>query len=257
MKHYLYRHIRLDKNEPFYIGIGTKQFDNYKTFRAEYKRAFDKNRKVSKIWNSIVCKTTYEVEILLESDNYNFIKDKEKEFIKLYGRIDNKTGILANMTDGGDGTLGFIATESYKNKLINAKIRNIGKIYTGKKIYQYDLEGNFIKEWQSIKEAAISIHVSKSTLSKIVKLNKNSNYCKNYYWYIVKSDKIDNKKYLNRDRFPIIMLDSETGKEIKKFNKVLDAFKFLDKSKASGAIAKSIKNGKIAFGYKWKRGTYE
>lgn len=22
-KHYLYRHIRLDKNEPFYIGIGT------------------------------------------------------------------------------------------------------------------------------------------------------------------------------------------------------------------------------------------
>ena len=23
-KHYLYRHIRLDKNEPFYIGVGTK-----------------------------------------------------------------------------------------------------------------------------------------------------------------------------------------------------------------------------------------
>ena len=22
--HYLYRHIRVDKNEPFYIGIGTK-----------------------------------------------------------------------------------------------------------------------------------------------------------------------------------------------------------------------------------------
>ena len=24
-KYYLYRHIRLDKNEPFYIGIGTKK----------------------------------------------------------------------------------------------------------------------------------------------------------------------------------------------------------------------------------------
>lgn len=23
-KYYLYRHIRLDKNQPFYIGIGTK-----------------------------------------------------------------------------------------------------------------------------------------------------------------------------------------------------------------------------------------
>ena len=25
-KHFLYRHIRLDNNEPFYIGIGTKTY---------------------------------------------------------------------------------------------------------------------------------------------------------------------------------------------------------------------------------------
>jgi hypothetical protein len=28
-QHYLYRHVRLDNNEPFYIGIGTK--NKYKT----------------------------------------------------------------------------------------------------------------------------------------------------------------------------------------------------------------------------------
>lgn len=33
-KHYLYRHIRLDKNEPFYIGIGTKIVKT-----SEYRRA--------------------------------------------------------------------------------------------------------------------------------------------------------------------------------------------------------------------------
>ena len=27
---YLYRHIRLDKNEPFYIGIGSNELNNYK-----------------------------------------------------------------------------------------------------------------------------------------------------------------------------------------------------------------------------------
>ena len=85
-KYYLYRHIRLDKNEPFYIGVGTKV--NKKSFlkvTSEYVRAYSKTRR-NKIWIDIVSKTDYEVEILLESDNYEFIKQKEIEFIALYGR---------------------------------------------------------------------------------------------------------------------------------------------------------------------------
>ena len=42
--------------------------------------------------------------------------EKEKEFVKLYGRIDNKTGILVNMTDGGEGTLGVIHSEESNEK---------------------------------------------------------------------------------------------------------------------------------------------
>ena len=45
-KYYLYRHIRLDKNEPFYIGIGTKV--NKKSFlkvTSEYVRAYSKTRR--------------------------------------------------------------------------------------------------------------------------------------------------------------------------------------------------------------------
>ena len=45
-----------------------------------------------------------------------FIKDKEKEFIALYGRKNNNTGILANMTEGGDGTLGAVYTEERRKK---------------------------------------------------------------------------------------------------------------------------------------------
>jgi hypothetical protein len=149
--HYLYRHIRLDKNEPFYIGIGTKP-KAFLYYSTEYNRAYNKSRR-NNIWKKITNKTSYEVEILLESDDYDFIKQKEIEFIALYGRINNKTGILTNLTDGGEGTKGLVISLSTREKI---GLNNVSKGKFGKdnprskKIYQYDLEGNFIKEWDSL-----------------------------------------------------------------------------------------------------------
>ena len=106
---YIYRHIRLDKNEPFYIGIGN---DN------NFIRANDfKPNRRNRIWNKIYSKTNIEVEILFENLTWNECCEKEKEFIKIYGRIDNRTGILSNLTDGGDGSIGVIITEKRRNFL--------------------------------------------------------------------------------------------------------------------------------------------
>ncbi len=121
MKHYLYRHIRLDKDEPFYIGIGTKKDRQFTLLRAEYDRAYAKHG-VNNIWNKIISKTDYKVEILYESNDYEFIKQKEIEFIKLYGRIDLKTGILSNLTDGGDGSTNI--SEEAKKVLRESKLGN-------------------------------------------------------------------------------------------------------------------------------------
>ena len=95
---YLYRHIRLDKNQPFYIGIGGD---------LDYKRAYSKQRR-NKIWNKIIERTDFEVEIIMDNLTWNFVCEKEKEFISLYGRLDKKTGILCNMTDGGEGAFGRV-----------------------------------------------------------------------------------------------------------------------------------------------------
>ena len=104
---YLYRHIRLDKVHPFYIGIG-------KDDDSKFKRAYYKSKqKRNKIWIDIINKTSYKVEILFENLSWEEVCEKEKEFIKLYGRIDLKTGTLANMTDGGDGTVGVIRSKEY------------------------------------------------------------------------------------------------------------------------------------------------
>lgn len=69
-RYYLYRHIRLDKHEPFYIGIGTKSKRNHPNIKSEYRRAYSNDRKESSLWNNIVSKTEYEVEILLESKEW-------------------------------------------------------------------------------------------------------------------------------------------------------------------------------------------
>jgi len=86
----VYRHIRLDTNEPFYIGIGKTK-----------KRAYSiHNRNL--YWNRIVKKTSYRVEILFENISWDDAQNKEIDLIKLYGRKDLKTGILCNLTDGGE-----------------------------------------------------------------------------------------------------------------------------------------------------------
>ena len=104
---YVYSHIRLDKNEIFYIGIGS---DN------KYKRAYEKTRR-NNIWNKIVAKTQYKVVLLNDNITYDEAKILEKKYILQYGRIDIKTGHLSNMTDGGDGTINKVFTEEYRKKL--------------------------------------------------------------------------------------------------------------------------------------------
>lgn len=106
-KYYIYRHVRLDNNEVFYIGVGTKTSNKNivtktETYKEIYKRAYVQSVRNS-FWKSIVSKTKYRVDILCESNDYGFIEEKEKEFIKLYGRRDLRTGTLVNFTDGGKG----------------------------------------------------------------------------------------------------------------------------------------------------------
>ena len=122
---YVYRHIRLDKNEPFYIGIGSDS-------EGQYKRAHDKNRKHNQIWRNIVAKTNYEVEILLDGLTWDDATKKEIELISLYGRINKKTGVLANMTDGGDGNLGLVHSAEALKKIGDATKQRPG-YWKGKK----------------------------------------------------------------------------------------------------------------------------
>jgi hypothetical protein len=123
----LYRHIRLDKNQPFYIGIGKTE-----------KRAYEKIKR-NQFWHNIVAKTDYEIEILFDNLTWDEAGEKEKEFIKLYGKRDDNTGTLVNITDGGGGILGVRHNEESKRKISESsknRIRKPVSIETKEKIRQ-------------------------------------------------------------------------------------------------------------------------
>jgi len=169
---YVYRHIRLDKNEPFYIGVGTDENAKNAYYRPRIRS--DRND----IWKKITRKTEYEIEILIEGLTRDQAFEKEREFIKLYGRINNKTGCLANMTDGGEGATCTIISTSHR-KAISEKAKqrfkdpaykaNIVKNFDPskrdkayydkavgwqrKQVAQYTLDGKLVKVWESMGEA--------------------------------------------------------------------------------------------------------
>jgi hypothetical protein len=86
----LYRHIRLDNNEVFYIGIGNE------------KRPYKKQSR-SSFWHNIVDKTDYDIEVLAKNLSWEDACELEVFMISEYGRRDLGLGNLVNLTDGGDG----------------------------------------------------------------------------------------------------------------------------------------------------------
>ena len=161
-QHYLYRHIRLDKNQVFYIGIGTKNKKDvlYNTYGRAKSRRYR-----NKYWNNVVSKADYEIEIVFESTNYEYIKQKEIEFIKLYSRFD-KGATLVNMTNGGDGLTSYKHTE--QSKLIIGSKSKGNKNWLGKK------HSDETKKLMSEK----ALKNSKETSKRMSKLHKGNTYRK-------------------------------------------------------------------------------
>lgn len=196
---YVYRHIRLDKNVPFYIGIGKSDID--------FKRAYSIHSR-NYHWNNIVKITNYKVDIVLQNLTWDQACKKEIELISLYKKnIHN--GTLCNISDGGQG--GSISFESNQKRIkslighklsdeTKEKIRNKAKnrivthatklkmsekhksINTGNwlnnkgdknpmafKINQYSKDLIFIKTWECAKYAIIKYKLNSTAITDCIK----------------------------------------------------------------------------------------
>lgn len=109
--YYIYAYLRLD-GTPYYIGKG-------KGIRAYQKQ----NHKVS------VPKNKSQIIIMETNLTEVGALALERFYIRWYGRKNIGTGILRNLTDGGEGVSGLVLSEESRNKI---SLGNKGKKQTSK-----------------------------------------------------------------------------------------------------------------------------
>lgn len=109
---YVYRHIRLDTNQPFYVGVGADCV-------GKHSRAYHTHNR-TRFWHSIAKKQGYKVDVLVDNLTYSDALESEMYFIRLYGRININNGTLCNLTDGGTGATNRIVRLETKEKISKA-----------------------------------------------------------------------------------------------------------------------------------------
>ena len=96
---YVYQYLRED-GTPYYIGKGKN------------KRAYVNNRTIKKPTDS------NRIEIIKDQLTEQDAFDLEVELVALYGRKNNGTGVLRNLTDGGEGASGRIDSDETIQKRV-------------------------------------------------------------------------------------------------------------------------------------------
>ena len=113
-----------------------------------------------------------------------------------------------------------------------------------KVIYQYQLDGKFIKEWKSISDAAKYLNCSSTCIGLAISLKRMT---QNYFWSDCKFDSLNIKEYkVYSPKIPTYLYDSD-GKFLKAFESMMDCAKFIDDGLSH--IQRAIKLGVSAKGY--------
>lgn len=224
------------KYEPFYIGKGRNKRDTAHLTESLLKAKNYKNSVIKSIINK-TGEQPIHYRIYENLTNLEAI-EIEIQMIKHFGRKDNKTGILTNSTDGGDGANNF--SEEVLKKVGNPK----------KKVYQYDLNGNFIREWDSLS----SVNLTKHTGNLSTAIKRGGTFM-GFIWTYNFSEKLEPKiKYqMPIKHNKIQQIDKITGEVIRIWDSIPQIEKEFGVKKSSlYDVIGNKQNYKTAYGYKWK-----
>ncbi len=266
----------LDKREIYWI----KYYDSYKngynsTLGGQHTNQPSKwNRdEIKKLWDEglsekqIVQKINIPIDTLCDIIRHEFLISKEEVLNRrikqqyLYSDIDllyfwneEKLGIFQiHKKYGGN-------CQTIKRRLINLKIpieeieerskENRGvnlknKSYNIQEVYQYDLKGNFIKSYKSIKEASEATNTERTSISKV--LHGEYKTANGFIWSKEKLKQNDiilnnsyKKVYQFDDDYNLINIYESIASAARKMN-----------YKSPSTLSAACKNNKKARGYYW------
>ena len=212
--------------EPFYVGSGKgyRWKRHLTNFEIDWDYNTIKNGKIKHL------KEEFDLEKYVIFYKTNLTKEEslqiEKEIIAHFGRLNNGTGILSNMTDGGEGWLGAAspfkgrtyeeihgiekAKELKKLRANQLKGNDFGKKTKGRKlseshkqalslikkmkVKQLDKNMNLVQIWDSPQDAADGLGIYVGSIHNVLGKQK-SKSAGGFRWEYV--DKINSKYYGN------------------------------------------------------------
>jgi hypothetical protein len=127
---YVYCLVDPNTNNPFYVGKGKLyRFSSHVRESLLGKIPHNNRNLYYKILKTLRS-CNYIKVVVLENDLIELDSIQiEKSYIKIFGRRDIKTGILTNMTDGGEGMSGRIITDVYREKMSKSCTGNKNGMY--------------------------------------------------------------------------------------------------------------------------------
>ena len=146
----------------------------------------------------------------------------ESEYIKIY-----KSDKLTNSDESGQGSF-------RRNKEILKRISD----KLGRVVYQFGLDGDFIREFESVRYAAKSLNLSHSNISRCC--NKKMKHTGGYIFSYQKI-KVDKIEKPNAVKKPVIEID-ENGKKINEWDSLMSCSR---ETKIDNGNLSRVCNGKL------------
>lgn len=186
-RYYCYSLINSKNLQRFYIGKGTGR----RMYQHKYTYKTTSNRLLGNYIAKLLSEGHHIIyeKVIDKADEQQALL-KEVELIKLYGRIDNGTGILCNLTDGGEcGGAGWAPYQKQRKREIELAKQK------GKPVSQYTLDGVFVTKFSSSKVASEKVlTANRSYITQCCKGKRVSSG--GFIWCYVDNQPIQyNKKY--------------------------------------------------------------
>ncbi len=227
-KYIEFQELKFD-NEPFYIGYGKNDRMYQHLMSHELKENTIKVHKIKKMFalglNPILVK-------LRENLSCDDAKLQEIELIKFFGRINNNTGCLSNLTDGGEGVKNIVYTEEMlrvrsenatgeKNSFYGKK-HNLDTFKLCKKVQQLDMiTDEILKEFPSALEA--------ERVTKILHIDAvcrgDRNSAGGYGWKYLNQEKIIDENKKDSTPKKVKQIDTTTNEVVNIFSSINNAHK--------------------------------